>query len=93
MASTYEAVSRGYDAWAPIYDDATNPMLFLTDKRLRQRPLPSTATHVLELGCGSGRLISAIVANSATTYTGVDASKKMLALAQQRCVSNRVRLI
>lgn len=51
---------------------------------LREGGLIACTSRVLEIGCGIGRFARAL-AGEVRSFTGLDISKKMIAIAQQRC--------
>jgi len=78
---TQLTVSQAYALWAETYDNAANPMLAL-EERCIEPLLPSLANKtVLDLGCGTGRLLNRLSSLSAGWYLGVDTSAAMLARA------------
>jgi ubiquinone/menaquinone biosynthesis C-methylase UbiE len=78
---TQLTVSQAYALWAETYDNAANPMLAL-EERCLEPLLPSLADKtVLDLGCGTGRLLNRLSSSSAGWYLGVDTSAAMLARA------------
>lgn len=74
MPSTSEA----YDLWAPTYDLIDNPLVAQSEVALEELAALVRGASVLELGCGTGRLASRMLAAGASGYTGVDASPGML---------------
>lgn len=89
MNSTYDPIARYYDL---SHDRLTDDIPFL----LRQAG--ETGGPILELGCGSGRLLAPL-ARAGHEITGVDNSAEMLARAELRLraeagdVRARVRLV
>lgn len=77
-------VAAGYDAWAAGYDAQDNPMIAAVDRHLAAFPLPFCAARVLDIGCGTGRLMARALAAGAAQVTGIDGSVEMLARATQR---------
>lgn len=86
-----EATLAGYDRWSADYDATDNPMVAAARWSLAQRPLAVANTDVVELGCGTGRHAPLLLAAGARSFTGVDGSAGMLAVAQRRLVDPRVR--
>jgi len=71
---TYTKFAKFYDAYTAQYaDDIPFYLAALTG---RKGPL-------IEVGCGSGRILKALI-RAGHTVTGVDASESMLALAQEK---------
>lgn len=89
MPLMYESLSRYYDAVHAAQTDDIPFMLALAAE---------TGDPVLELGCGSGRLLLPL-ARAGHHVTGIDNSPAMLALAEARLaaeppdVAGRVRLV
>lgn len=67
-----------YDLWAATYDAFDNPLVAQSDLALEELGGAIRGASVLELGCGTGRLASRLLAAGARRYTGVDASPGML---------------
>lgn len=78
----YAVFAQFYDLEFDAYDD---------DLELYRQFAERAEGPVLELGCGSGRVLSALIA-AGITATGVDSSTAMLGLARQR-LGHRARLI
>lgn len=74
---------EGYDRWSRRYDVDPNPMVAATTWALETAPLDCVDGDVVELGCGTGRFASRILAAGARSYTGVDTSAGMLERAHQ----------
>ena len=83
-----------YDLIAPFYD--IEHQQFNEDLELYHNFAELCHGPLLELGCGSGRLLIPL-AQEGYTITGVDTSDKMLALARERAqqakLSSRVTLV
>lgn len=90
-------VAAGYRAWAAGYDTQDNPMIAAVDRHLCARPLGFAGTRVLDIGCGTGRLIAYALAGGAAEVAGIDGSAEMLARAAERLAaplaSGRVNLL
>ena len=90
-------VAAGYGAWAAGYDTQDNPMIVAVDRHLCARPLGFAGTRVLDIGCGTGRLIAHALACGAAEVAGIDGSAEMLARAAERLAAprakGRVRLV
>jgi SAM-dependent methyltransferase len=79
------ACVAAYDAWAATYDAIDNPLIAAAEVILDGRAPWLAGARVLELGCGTGRNAAACLAAGAARYVGIDASRKMLAVARGRC--------
>ncbi|MFO1079065.1 MAG: class I SAM-dependent methyltransferase [Reyranellaceae bacterium] len=77
-------VRAGYAAWAEGYDAQDNPMIAAVERHLDAEPVPFAGARVLDIGCGTGRLLGRALAGGAAAVTGIDGSPEMLALARQR---------
>lgn len=82
--TTRLTVSQAYALWAETYDNAANPMLALEERYLK--PLLPSLAHktVLDLGCGTGRLLNRLPPLATGCYLGIDVSSAMLARAAQK---------
>lgn len=78
------ATLHGYDRWSVQYDRDANPMVAATEWSLDQRPFAVAGQRVVEIGCGTGRHATPILAGGAHSYTGVDGSPGMLEVARLR---------
>ena len=77
-------VREAYALWAETYDSVPNPLLSLEDRYL-QPMLPSLeAKTILDLGCGTGRLLDRLSSSAPGWYLGVDSSFAMLGLAAKK---------
>lgn len=74
----------GYDRWSTSYDREENPAIAMTAWQLDRAPLDCAGQDVLELGCGTGRNAQRVLDEGARSYTGVDGSTGMLAVARSR---------
>lgn len=81
---------EGYDLWASDYDGFRNPMISLVEWALDHHPEDFKNKNVIELGCGTGRHVTRILAGGAKHYTGVDGASGMLAIAQRQLKSSQV---
>lgn len=75
------ATSRGYDLWAPLYDDG-DPSTWLDEPFLLERLNPFPGCRILDLGCGTGRYLRRLAPNL-YRITAVDLSRGMLARARR----------
>jgi len=77
-------VDQAYTLWSETYDSVANPLLALEERYLWPM-LPSlTGRTVLDLGCGTGRLLNRLSSSGAGQYLGVDLSAAMLARAAKK---------
>ncbi|MHA2142939.1 MAG: class I SAM-dependent methyltransferase [Candidatus Thorarchaeota archaeon] len=77
-----DLVREGYDKIASQYDEYRDP--FNNETELNElMSLVEPGGHILDAGCGSGVVARALVDNG-FQVTGIDISKRMLELAQQR---------
>jgi ubiquinone/menaquinone biosynthesis C-methylase UbiE len=81
--------SQGWDEYAPYYDWENARTIGRRDLAFWQRVVAKARGPVLELGCGSGRVLIPIAETTTSSLIGIDRSAPMLALAQRR--SRRVR--
>jgi len=72
-----------WDAYAPFYDWENALTMGRRDVRFWQQRATDADGPVLELGCGTGRILMPI-ARSGVAVTGIDASSAMLARARAR---------
>jgi SAM-dependent methyltransferase len=77
-------IGRGYDVWAPGYDAQDNPMVAAVERHLRLHPLDFADARVLDIGCGTGRVMARALEAGAAHATGVDGSSGMLSRAAAR---------
>ena len=80
----------GYDRWASSYDAEPNASVAATAWVLDRAPLRCGGLDVLELGCGTGRHALRAIQEGAASYTGLDGSEGMLAIAQQHHQDPRI---
>ncbi len=82
------AVIQQYAKLARDYDSRWSFYIHTTSDATIQR-LPSTLGSTLDIGCGTGVLLSRLVAEFPnSTFSGVDASSEMLELARSRLPAN-----
>jgi len=86
MTASLQAASPSafFEAWAEVYDDQPNPILALEEREL-PRLLPAIAgASILDVGCGTGRWLQRLEAQSPLSVTGCDSSPAMLQRARQK---------
>jgi ubiquinone/menaquinone biosynthesis C-methylase UbiE len=77
-------VDQAYTLWSETYDSVANPLLALEERYLWPM-LPSlTGRAVLDLGCGTARLLNRLSSSGTGQYLGVDLSAAMLARAAKK---------
>ncbi|WP_421996949.1 class I SAM-dependent methyltransferase [Reyranella sp.] len=90
-------VRQGYAAWAEGYDAQDNPMIAAAERHLDLHPLPFAGARVLDMGCGTGRVLARALAQGAAFAAGLDGSPEMLARATARLApavaAGRARLV
>jgi ubiquinone/menaquinone biosynthesis C-methylase UbiE len=74
----------GFDRWSASYDVDLDPLVEATAWVLDRAPLGCADCDVVELGCGTGRIVSRALAEGARSYLGVDGSVGMLNMAAAR---------
>jgi cytosine/adenosine deaminase-related metal-dependent hydrolase/ubiquinone/menaquinone biosynthesis C-methylase UbiE len=73
-----------FDLWAQVYDTEPNPLLALEERSIAPL-LPSVdGSHVLDVGCGTGRWLTRLELLGPASLTGVDCSKAMLGRARMK---------
>lgn len=84
--------TSGWDAYAPFYDWENARTIGRRDVEFWRRLAVRQAAPVLELGCGTGRLLVPI-ARTGVSVTGIDRSAPMLshAIARARRLASRRR--
>jgi ubiquinone/menaquinone biosynthesis C-methylase UbiE len=88
----FVSVEAGYERWARTYDETPNPLLALEERHLSSI-LPDVAgRNVLDLGCGTARWLSRLLARGAGSVVGIDFSAAMLSVARRRA-GNGNRLV
>jgi ubiquinone/menaquinone biosynthesis C-methylase UbiE len=75
---------EGYERWAPIYDDAPNPLLAREERYLLPLLGDLSKKSVLDLACGTGRWLERLVAQGSKSGVGVDRSSAMLRVARRK---------
>src|SRR5271170_5801850 len=80
------ASQQAFGLWSQVYDDQLNPLLSL-EQRLLARMLPDVrGLDVLDAGCGTGRWLAYLAAQSPRSLVGVDACPEMLARASAKSI-------
>jgi ubiquinone/menaquinone biosynthesis C-methylase UbiE/cytosine/adenosine deaminase-related metal-dependent hydrolase len=81
-----------FDRWATVYDRDVNPLLQLEERWMAKLLPEISGSHVLDIGCGTGRWLRRLEALSPAALTGADPSPAMLARAREK-LSPATRLI
>ena len=77
-------VDQAYTLWSETYDSVANPLLALEERHLWPM-LPSlVGKTILDLGCGTGRLLNRLSSSGTGQYLGVDLSSAMLVRAAKK---------
>jgi len=74
IAEAYNKFSKYYDAYVNDFKDDLNLYKSFCDRK----------DKILEVGCGTGRVIKYLLDNGLNNITGVDISEEMLALARMK---------
>lgn len=82
----------GYAAWAPCYDDDGNPLIALEGPAMRSMFGAVAGLAALDVGCGTGRLASALIEGGATVVA-VDQSPEMMAKARAKLAGRPVSFV
>src|SRR5512146_1743560 len=80
MADSARSLSslETYALWSQVYDEQPNPMLSLEERVLTALLPRIEGKDVLDLGCGTGRWLSAFSHKSPASLRGIDISAEML---------------
>jgi ubiquinone/menaquinone biosynthesis C-methylase UbiE len=79
-----------YDLVAPVYERILTPLHDLGISRATERALGAGPESVLDVGIGPGRGV-ALLSGNGRRVVGVDASRRMLRLADEHLAAERVR--
>jgi ubiquinone/menaquinone biosynthesis C-methylase UbiE len=85
------SVRAAYDMWAETYDNSKNATRDLDAAVLRAQRFPLEGATVIEIGCGTGKNTAWLT--SASKVVALDFSEKMIQIARQRALSDRVDFI
>lgn len=83
---------EGYNIWAATYDTVMNKTRDLEAHALKKTLGNNRTSHVLEIGCGTGKNTSWL-AQQAQTVTSLDFSEEMIAKAQEKIIYNNVTFL
>jgi malonyl-CoA O-methyltransferase len=84
---------EGYDAWAPIYDGESNPLVTLEEREIGALLGPVAGLSVLDVGCGTGRHAFRLVREKAREVMAIDFSEGMLAQARHKPGAEKVTFL
>jgi malonyl-CoA O-methyltransferase len=82
-------IQRGYDRWAALYDEESNPLIGLEEEVVREALGEVAGLAVLDLGCGTGRH-ALWLADAGAAVTAVDFSAGMMEKARAKPGADRV---
>jgi SAM-dependent methyltransferase len=92
-STIFVSAREGYKLWAATYDDDPNPLLALEERGLHPMLPDLRCKDVLDIGCGTGRLLGALLRRGARSVVGIDSSAEMIDRAATKpWVRNRVLL-
>jgi len=77
-------VDQAYALWSETYDSVANPMLALEQRHLWPMLPELGGKTVLDLGCGTGRLLEGLGSLGTGCYLGLDRSSAMLGRAAKK---------
>src|SRR3954454_4846615 len=73
-----------FDRWARVYDAQSNPLLSLEMRKATPLLPLISGSHVLDVGCGTGRWLRHFETLAPASITGVDCSSTMLECAREK---------
>jgi ubiquinone/menaquinone biosynthesis C-methylase UbiE len=85
VSTSWDSVAAWHDGW--VGDQGSKYHREVAIPALLGLLQPRTGEHVLDIGCGQGVLASFIAAHGAS-YTGIDASPRLIGLAKRRHANN-----
>ena len=85
-------IREAYNDWSAEYDTNVNPTRDLEGLALRELLTDMSFERVLEIGCGTGKNTAWLMPR-ASEVTAVDFSENMLAKAQAKIASDKVRFV
>lgn len=77
------SVQDAYKRWAETYDKSPNPLLALEQRHLASLLPNLGGSNVLDLACGTGRWLAALLSRGARSVVGIDFSTAMLDVARR----------
>lgn len=85
------SAAKGYEYWAPTYDDVPNPLLAREERHLLPLLTDLRNKSVLDLACGTGRWLERVVGQDCESGLGIDCSNAMLRVAgRKRAIRGRL---
>ena len=76
---------EGYDEWASVYSEESNPIKNLSDATIKKLLPDLKNKSVLDAGCGTGYFCHVAHALGASIVTGLDLSPRMIEKAKINC--------
>ena len=73
-----------FELWAEVYDDSPNPIVELSERAIIERFPDLRELKLIDLACGTGRLLPQLLRLAPQTCVGVDSSNAMLQKARLR---------
>jgi ubiquinone/menaquinone biosynthesis C-methylase UbiE len=84
-------VQEGYQLWAAQYDQEGNALIIIEEQLTKPLLASIPATHVLDLGTGTGRY-AICLAEKGAQVVALDQSEAMLSLAQQAATQTDAKI-
>jgi len=75
---------EGYKLWSATYDDDPNPLLALEERGLCPMLPDLRCKDALDIGCGTGRWLRALLDRGARSVVGVDSCAEMIGRASSK---------
>ena len=80
------SAQEGYKLWAATYDDDPNPLLALEERGLCPMLPDLRCKDALDIGCGTGRWLHALLHHGARSAVGVDFCAEMIGRASSKAL-------
>jgi len=81
VAPRVTSAAEGYERWAPLYDDAPNPLLAREMRYLLPLLGDVRNKRTVDLACGTGRWLEKLATHGSGWCAGIDLSASMLGIA------------